>query len=120
VSQVDFLVFNLNPDNLINQLISPTIHQFDGCFQLCVENPQEDESAVWQSVNAYLSNIFVAHCVVLQVKLAVWKHELAVILLGTLYSPGRVNQHYIKGSHDVYEKVPIEVLHVTANESWWI
>lgn len=62
-------------------------------------------------------DLAVGHSVVLKGKFAVGKHELGVILLGALDTPGRVNEHNIKFANLLSKKLPVEVSNITVDEA---
>ena len=66
VSQVDFLVPQLHPDQFLDKLVTPGLHDFDGGVELRVEDPQEDESFVANEMEGEAFDLLVAHRVVLE------------------------------------------------------
>ena len=116
VGEEDLLVLELDPDQLIHQLVPPLVHNLETLPKLGVEDPQEDEAVVGQLLNLDVGDVAVAHGVVLQAELAVGEHELRVILLGTLDPPRGVDQHHVEGPHLLREKVPIEESHIAIHK----
>lgn len=50
VREVDLLVLELDPDDLLDQLVPPPLHDLDGGVELAVEDPEEDEALVGEEV----------------------------------------------------------------------
>ena len=65
ICQEHLLVFELYPDEGINQLVSPLVHYLEARPQLSVEDPKEDEPAFRKLTDLDVSNVSIAHSVVL-------------------------------------------------------
>lgn len=46
MSQADFFIFELDPDNFLDQFIAPLLHDLKGGIELAIQNPQEDETLI--------------------------------------------------------------------------
>ena len=64
MSQADFFIFELDPDNFLDQFIAPLLHDLKGGIELAIQNPQEDETLIWQQIEGDPSNLAIGHGVV--------------------------------------------------------
>ena len=115
MSQTDFLIFQLDPNNFLDQFVTPLLHDLKRGIELTIQNPQEDEALVWQQIQRNPSNLAVGHGVVFKWKFAIGKHKLRVILLSSFDSPGRVNQNHIEFAHLFREELPVEVPNIAVD-----
>lgn len=76
VGQVDLLVFQLHPDDLLHQLIAPLLHDLQRGVKLTVQDPQKDEALVREQMKWNPSNLAIGHGIVLKRELAIGEHEL--------------------------------------------
>jgi hypothetical protein len=76
MGEVDLLIFEFDPDDLLNEFISPAFHDLKGSVELTVEDPQEDEPFIGDQMQRNPAYLTVCHGIVLKRKLAVRKHEL--------------------------------------------
>lgn len=117
VGEVDLVVLEFDPDDLLDEFVAPPLHDFEGGVELAVEDPDEDEALVGDEVEGDPADFAVGHGVVLEGELAVGEHELGVVLLCALDPPGRVDDHHVELPHFLREQLPVEVPHVAVHEA---
>ena len=71
VRDVDFVVFGLDPCQLVDNFIAPFVHALVSYVHLRVEYPQEAESFRRQIFNGYVDDLLVAHGRILQVEFVI-------------------------------------------------
>ena len=71
VCQIYLLISQFDPNQLLHQLIPPTLHDFKGRVELGVQNPQENEPLISDRMKRQLFYLMVAHGVVLEGKFTI-------------------------------------------------
>ena len=103
-----FLVLGLDPCKLVHDLIAPLVHALVAYVHLRVQDPQETEAFLWQSLHWYVHYLRIRHGRVVQVERVIRKHETRVIPLGSFDSPGWVYLNYFEMSQLVNNVLQIE------------
>ena len=58
---MDFLVFSLDPSELVDYFVTPFVHAFVAYMHLRVQNPKEAEAFCGQSFNRDIDDLLIAH-----------------------------------------------------------
>lgn len=119
MSQINLPIPQLDPGNLIHQLIPPCLHNLNRRVHLRVQNPQENKPLIRNQVQGDSSNLRIPHRIILQRKLTIREHELRVILLCALNPPWRVDDQHIELAHLRNKQFPVEIPHVAVEKRSW-
>lgn len=65
VREIDLLVLQLDPHHFFDQLVPPSLHDFQRGVQLTVEDPQEDKPFISQQMERNPANLAISHSVIL-------------------------------------------------------
>ncbi len=115
MSEVYLFIFKFHPNHFFHQLVAPPLHDLKRSIKLTVQDPKEDEAFIREEVQRNAGDFAVGHSVILKGEFAVGKHELGVILLGSLDAPGWVNEHHFKLTNLLCKQLPVEVADIAVD-----
>mgnify|MGYP006874997138 CR=1 FL=1 len=93
---MDFVVFCLNPGQLIDDFVSPLVHALVAYVHLRVKDPKEAKTFDWELLDWDVDDFLVRHCLIFKVEFVIWKHKACVVALSSFDSPWRVNVYNFK------------------------